>query len=344
MITTSANDQTARGPEHSGHAEPRQVPSSWQRTSSHDKRFRFRARRDRGGANAHRPVRYGAAMFRIAVALLVSGLAALLVSGSPPARFVVGRGTASPDRPATATDEAFSRSSMTTSRPMRDSRRPALSPMVSCLRRADRGPLACPDRAAGGRAARFLDRLGQIDHSALSFDNAIDAQAVELQIRSELQSLETLRLWAVNPMAYSALPGAAIDALMKRDFAPKKDRLRSWSRGCAPAGAVRGRARQRHRVAKEFTDVALAWPRHQRLPRRRWRPGRATRPGAMRRCSPSSRPPMHRRSRPAARSSSGSRRSLPRSTASYALGEARFLEKLKYEEMVACRSPSCWQG
>src|SRR5687767_1886117 len=73
----------------------------------------------------------------------------------------------------------------------------------------------------------FLDRLGRLDRGALGFDNAIDAQAIEAQIRSDLLSLETLRVWTRNPMVYAGLPGGAIDALMKRDFAPKQDRLRS---------------------------------------------------------------------------------------------------------------------
>src|SRR5258708_3085761 len=64
----------------------------------------------------------------------------------------------------------------------------------------------------------FLDRLGQLDRGALGFDNTIDAQAIESRIKSELLSLETLRLWAKNPMYYAGLPGGAIDALMKRDF------------------------------------------------------------------------------------------------------------------------------
>src|SRR4051794_22688328 len=44
----------------------------------------------------------------------------------------------------------------------------------------------------------FLDRLGRLERGALGEGNAIDAQAIESQIKSELLSLETLRLWAKN--------------------------------------------------------------------------------------------------------------------------------------------------
>ena len=36
-----------------------------------------------------------------------------------------------------------------------------------------------------------------------------------------------LRGWERNPMQYAGLPGNAIDSLMKRDFAPGPERLRS---------------------------------------------------------------------------------------------------------------------
>ena len=41
----------------------------------------------------------------------------------------------------------------------------------------------------------FLDRLTALDKASLSFDQQIDAQELEGQIRSELLDEETLRLW-----------------------------------------------------------------------------------------------------------------------------------------------------
>src|SRR5690349_15202631 len=109
-----------------------------------------------------------------------------------------------------------------------------------------------------GELHGFLGRVTKLDRAALSFDNAIDAQAIKGEIRSELLTLDTLKLWAKNPMTYAGLPGGAIDAVMKRDFAPKKDRLRSLIarlRG-VPAIFAAGRANVVD-PPKEFTDVAL---------------------------------------------------------------------------------------
>ena len=55
----------------------------------------------------------------------------------------------------------------------------------------------------------------------LAFDEAIDAEVLDGQIRAELLDLETLRVWERNPMLYAGLPGLAVDRLMKRRFAPR---------------------------------------------------------------------------------------------------------------------------
>ena len=58
-------------------------------------------------------------------------------------------------------------------------------------------------------------------------DDAIDIEILDGQIRAELLDLEILQTWRHNPMNYVSLPGAAVDNLMKRNFAPPADRLRS---------------------------------------------------------------------------------------------------------------------
>jgi len=121
------------------------------------------------------------------------------------------------------------------------------------------------DRSAGRIRQRiaelhaFHDRLAGIDRSALGLDNGIDAQALAARIDGELLSLETLKLWARNPMSYAGMPGGAIDALMKRDFAPKRDRLRSMVTRLRGVPAIFAAARANVvDPPKEFTDVALA--------------------------------------------------------------------------------------
>jgi hypothetical protein len=183
----------------------------------------------------------------------------------------------------------------------------------------------------------FLDRLGEIDRRALAFDNAIDAQAIDGDVRSELLSMDTLKLWAKNPMSYASLPGGAIDALMKRDFAPKKDRLRALItrlRG-VPAIFAAGKANVAD-PPKEFTDVAL---------------GRVKGTGgflegsvtAWAREAAGGDAALFAEFEIANRAAIAANREfltwlqndlLPRSKGSFVLGEARLLEKLKYDEMV----------
>ena len=58
-------------------------------------------------------------------------------------------------------------------------------------------------------------------------DEEIDIEILDGQIRAELVDLETLETWRHNPMNYVSVPGGAIDNLMKRNFAPAAERLRS---------------------------------------------------------------------------------------------------------------------
>src|SRR6185436_18805124 len=183
----------------------------------------------------------------------------------------------------------------------------------------------------------FLDRLGRFDRAALGFDNAIDAEAIEGEIRSQLQTLETLKLWAKSPMSYAGLPGGAIDALMKRDFAPKKDRLRAMVARLRGVPAIYAAAKAN--VAdppKVFTDVAL---------------GRAKGTSSFLEGSVASwardaaggDAALLAEFEAANKEAIAANRAfvewlksdlLPRSKGSFVLGEAAFLEKLKHDEMV----------
>jgi uncharacterized protein (DUF885 family) len=183
----------------------------------------------------------------------------------------------------------------------------------------------------------LLDRLGKIDRAALAFDNAIDAQAIDGNLRSELLSMETLKLWTKNPSAYAGQPGAAVDALMKRDFAPKKDRLRALIarlRG-VPAIYAAGKANIAD-PPKEFTDVALG----------RAKGTAGFLEGAVAtwaRDAAGGDAALLAEFETANRAAIAANREfltwlqsdlLPRSRGSFVLGEARFLEKLRYDEMV----------
>lgn len=103
-----------------------------------------------------------------------------------------------------------------------------------------------------------LERLSALDRSKLPFDDAIDAEAIEGDIRSELLDLETLRNWERNPMMYGAVAGFAVNDLMKRDFAPKAERLRSIAARlrAVPAICAAGKANVKN-PPKEFTTLAI---------------------------------------------------------------------------------------
>jgi uncharacterized protein (DUF885 family) len=108
----------------------------------------------------------------------------------------------------------------------------------------------------------FLDRLSVIDRQALSFDEQIDAEALEMEIRGTLLDMETLRDWESNPMGYVWLPGGAVDGLIKRDFAPPAERLASVISRLRKVPAVYQSARANVKnPPKEYTDLAIRMAR-----------------------------------------------------------------------------------
>ena len=101
-------------------------------------------------------------------------------------------------------------------------------------------------------------RLAAFDPATLSFDDAIDAAALASEIQSELLQLRTIRSWERNPMAYAGVPGRAINGIMKRDFAPGAERLRSIVARLRQVPAVYAAAKANLKnPPREFTDVAI---------------------------------------------------------------------------------------
>ncbi|MBV9122784.1 MAG: DUF885 domain-containing protein [Planctomycetes bacterium] len=120
------------------------------------------------------------------------------------------------------------------------------------------------DRSAGAFARRiqtiksFQKRLKQLRAGELTPDEAIDAEVLDSQIQAELLDLETLRNWRRNPMDYIGTPAGAVDLLMKRDFAPAGDRLRSVIARLKLAPAVLTALRANiDNPPREFTELAI---------------------------------------------------------------------------------------
>ena len=117
---------------------------------------------------------------------------------------------------------------------------------------------AAASRARADTLRRLLGRLDTLRGGTLSDTDRIDAAMIDGAIRSELLDIETLRNWRHNPMWYVALPGSSVDGLMKRDFAPAGQRLRSVTARLrrVPAALAAMRANVEN-PPKEFTDLAI---------------------------------------------------------------------------------------
>src|SRR5437016_1971666 len=123
------------------------------------------------------------------------------------------------------------------------------------------------DRLEDYSAAAFQKRIGkskQLQSRIASLpatrtpDEAIDAGILDDQIRAELLDLETLQTWRHNPMNYVSLPGGAIDNLMKRNFAPPAERLRSVvARLKAVPPMIAAMKQNVDDPPHEFTDLAF---------------------------------------------------------------------------------------
>ena len=180
-------------------------------------------------------------------------------------------------------------------------------------------------------------RLAAFDLSKLSFDDSIDAELLQGDIRGKLLDLETLRLREINPMPYAQAPGAALDSLMKRNFAPAADRLRSVISRLKAIPAIYAAARSNLKnPPKEFTDLALRSSRNSvhflKASVAGWARDAASGSAALANdFDAANRDAIAATEQFAAWLQSDL---LPRSNGSYAIGAANFRAKLKYEEMV----------
>ena len=73
----------------------------------------------------------------------------------------------------------------------------------------------------------FLPQLEAVDASTLDTISAGDFAFLHSQIQSRLFELETVRSWEKDPDPYASGPAYSIYLLMKRNFAPPEERLRS---------------------------------------------------------------------------------------------------------------------
>jgi len=183
--------------------------------------------------------------------------------------------------------------------------------------------------------AVMLDRLQQM--RGLSEAELIDGEIIRAAIRAEILETQEVRSWKSNPMMYVGTPGGAIDALMKRDFAPKKKRLELvTSRLQEIPGMIVAMKANVVEPPKEFTDLAIrmaagsvgfyketvaAWAKDAAG-------GDAAILGWFEKANTGAIAAME--------DAAGwlKKDLLPRSNGRYAIGQTLFAKKLKYEEMV----------
>jgi uncharacterized protein (DUF885 family) len=189
---------------------------------------------------------------------------------------------------------------------------------------------------------RFLAGLQRIDRNALSFDERIDATAIEHDIRAQLLDLETLRVWQQNPMYYAYVPGSAVGSLIKRDFAPKEQRLRSVISRLRKAPAIFESAKANVlNPPREFTDLAIRMAAGSTSyfegTVAEWAKDAAGSDAGLLMEFQNANRAMIAASRDF--SAWLENDLLPRSNGVYAIGAANFLAKLKYEDMVELPLP-----
>jgi uncharacterized protein (DUF885 family) len=183
----------------------------------------------------------------------------------------------------------------------------------------------------------FDARLSAMPRASMSSAEQIDAEIVQGQINAELLELETLQTWRKNPMHYVGLPGGSIDSLMKRNFAPAAERLRSVIarlKGIPPMlGAMKENI---HNPPREFTDLAIRMSRGSitffKDTVLRWAVEAAGSDDALRAEFEETNAATVRAFENA--SEWLEETLLPNSKGNYAIGADNFAKKLSYEEMV----------
>jgi len=182
---------------------------------------------------------------------------------------------------------------------------------------------------------RFLAKVQQFRKQRLSFDDGIDAEVIEGQIRADLLDIETLHLYQKNPMQYAGLPGSSVGGLIKRDFAPASDRLRSVIARLRQIPAVYDAARSNLKnPPREFTDLAIRMSKgsagyFEGLVNQ-WAREAAGNNASLYEEFRAANGRVIEATRTFSRWLESDL--LPRSTGAYAIGKDNFLAKLKYEE------------
>ena len=178
-------------------------------------------------------------------------------------------------------------------------------------------------------------RVQGIREQVLRKDEAIDAEILEAQIDAERFDLREAQTWRRNPMFYVVKPSESIDVLIKRGYAPGRERLPSVvARLEQTPRLMEAMRRNIDNPPREFTEIAIQIARssteffREAVPR--WSRAFAT---------VNEQEQIEKAAKKAEYAMAEAARwleqdLLPRSRGSFALGASRFSRKLELEEMV----------
>ncbi len=108
------------------------------------------------------------------------------------------------------------------------------------------------------RAREFLLRARSIEPGHVSPNRRLDQEVFVSRMRALELDLEIVRPWERNPSYYSGVVSGGIFALIKRDFAPVNDRMRSVNARLAEAPRVFKDARETLRnPPRIYTEIAI---------------------------------------------------------------------------------------
>jgi uncharacterized protein (DUF885 family) len=199
----------------------------------------------------------------------------------------------------------------------------------------DRSAAALDRRAETVRQMRR--RLQRLRQGPLTQDENIDAEVLDGRLSSELLDLEVVGTWRRNPMSYLSTPAWAVDGLMKRDFAPAADRLRTIIARLKATPALFAALRVNvDNPPREFTDLAVRSGEgavgFYRDTLRDWAKAAAGSDGGLLREFDAANAAVVRGMQEAV--AWLKKDLLPRSKGGYALGAESFAKLLLYDEMV----------
>lgn len=188
--------------------------------------------------------------------------------------------------------------------------------------------------ARGSFAASFLGHLSLVSEADLTPARRIDHQLLVNRLNAWMFEYEHERPWESEPSHFVGIVSNGVQSLLRRNFAPLDDRVRSLAARLAQVPRVFADARLHLKApSRVHTEVAIEQAKGLVI----YLEGAVVEQA--RAASPAARAAFDARHPAAVQAAKDyaawlESEVLPKSTADFALGETRFRQKLLYEEMI----------